>query len=153
MISGRESPIRWNATSIAHPSGYDDVLHARCRFLSGAVPPDALLVVSLEKEKNNLAYFSATLSDWTIKPGKMAGKAIDFRCHPGRLYGWQGEGLCLEQGSRSGGSMISRWPDTGALSQGRNPDFKALPNFNLRNRIFIQAPHETYSGYRRPQVS
>ncbi|HPD53759.1 MAG TPA: hypothetical protein PLI08_07425, partial [Bacteroidia bacterium] len=45
-------------------------LHARCRFLSGAVPPDALLVVSIEKEKNNLAYFSATLSDWTIKTGK-----------------------------------------------------------------------------------
>lgn len=70
MISGREfsHTLECDLDSL-HPSGYD-VLHARCRFLSGAVPPDALLVVSIEKEKNNLAYFSATLSDWTIKPGK-----------------------------------------------------------------------------------
>ncbi len=52
-----------------HPTGYD-VLHARCRFLAGSVRPDALLVVSIEKDKNNLAYFSTTINDWNLRPGK-----------------------------------------------------------------------------------
>lgn len=51
------------------PSAYN-VLHARCRFITGPGLHDAQLVLSVEKNKQNLAYFSATLSDWNVKPGQ-----------------------------------------------------------------------------------
>jgi hypothetical protein len=50
--------------------GRYDVLNARCRFMTGVLPVDARLVLSVERDRSNLGYFSAAINDWNVRPGR-----------------------------------------------------------------------------------